>query len=376
MQSVDSAHRVQGHMDEPRHTVAMTKASPLDDAKTLAEGLHRQIVESIDDGIYFADRNRRIRFWAGGAERITGYSADEIVGRHCFANLLDHVDMNGTNTCRSHCPLAATLEDGRRRQEFLYLRHRDGHRVPVRVRTSPVRDDHGTIVGVTEVFTDQTPSLPRGEDVDELRRLAFADVLTGLPNRTHAERVLAGRLASLQRRGWSFGLLLADVDHFKEVNDLHGHPAGDAALRVVARTMAGASRPEDLVARWGGDEFVVVVTAANARDLVTVAERLRGLVARSRPVVDRAAIPVSISVGATVARPDDTTDTLFARADRALYGAKQAGRNDVFVLDADDSSAEPPREGVPARRGAARRRPAAAVRRRSFERGEAGREVA
>jgi predicted signal transduction protein with EAL and GGDEF domain len=91
--------------------------------------------------------------------------------------------------------------------------------------------------------------------------------------------------------------------------------------------------------------------------------------------VDGVAIPVSNSVGATVARRGDTVDTLFARVDRALYGAKQAGRNDVYVLDAYDSPAEPPRDRVPEHRGAANRRPAAAWR-RSLERGEAGREVA
>ena len=263
-----------------------------------ADDLRHQIVDSLDDGIYFADRDRRIRYWAGGAERITGYNADEVAGRHCFANMLDHVDEEGTTMCLSRCPLAATMRDGGRRTGVMYLRHRDGHRVRVRVRTSPVRDDSGAIVGATEVFTDETPAYaPPVVDVAELRRLAFGDRLTGLPNRTHAERALAGRLASLARRGWTFGLLVADVDHFKAVNDLHGHLGGDAVLCVVAGTLAGAVRPEDLVARWGGDEFVVMMTAPDAHDVLVVAQRMRALVVRSRPEVDGHHLSISVSIG-------------------------------------------------------------------------------
>jgi diguanylate cyclase (GGDEF)-like protein/PAS domain S-box-containing protein len=315
--------------------VAASASPDLTGPPELDGDLRQRIVDSLDDGVYFTDRERRIGYWAGGAERITGYTADEMIGRHCFANLLDHVDETGANLCLARCPLAATIHDGRRRQATVYLRHRDGHRVPVRVRTSPVRDANGRVIGATEIFSDETRGAARPADLAELRRLAFGDAVTGLPNRAYADRAIRGRLASLQRRGWAFGLILADVDRFKAINDEHGHLVGDAALRVVAKTMAAASRPEDVVARWGGDEFVVVVTAADAHDLLAVAQRLRALVSRSRPHVDGHPIRVSISVGGAVALPDDGVDALFERADRALYAAKEAGRNSACVLDGD-----------------------------------------
>jgi diguanylate cyclase (GGDEF)-like protein/PAS domain S-box-containing protein len=319
--------------------------------RLLGEGLQKKIVESIDDGIYFVDRDRRIRYWAGGAERISGFGANQVLGRRCFENRLNHVDENGRSLCIEGCPLSATMEDGRRRQELIYLRHRDGHRVPVRIRTSPVRDDTGTIVGATEVFSDEAP-LPTGRvDVDELRRLAFDDQLTGLPNRTHAERVLASRLTNMERRSWGFGLLLADVDHFKDVNDQIGHLAGDEVLRIVARTLSHASRPGDFVARWGGDEFIVVVGSGDEDILRRIGHRMRALVARSRPCVETSSdsaegaegvesegIEVSISIGAAAALPGDSIDTLFARADRALYASKDAGRDEVSFLGPDDEA--------------------------------------
>ncbi len=315
------------------------RVNPDPAAPTLDDGLQQRIVQSLDDGLYYVDRERRILYWTGGAERISGYAAAEIVGQHCYDNRLNHVDENGQSLCHGKCPLAATIEDGQRRESVVYLRHREGHRVPVRVRTSPVYDDAGAIVGAAEVFTDQAPLPASRTDVDELRRLAFDDQLTGLPNRTHAERVLNGRIASLERRGWPFGLLIADIDRFKDVNDEHGHLAGDAVLRVVARTIANASRPEDFVARWAGDEFVVVVTAADAGGLMSVANRMRALVARSRPGIDGDKVAISISIGATSAVEGDTIDTLFARADRALYAAKEAGRNRAFLQGPEDSPA-------------------------------------
>jgi diguanylate cyclase (GGDEF)-like protein/PAS domain S-box-containing protein len=329
----------------------LTSTVHLPSGQTFDPDLEHRIVACLDQGIYFADRDLRIRYWSDGAERITGYRAGEAIGRRCPSNLLDHVNEKGVQLCVRQCPLMATLEDGKRRHAFVYLRHRDGHRVPVRIHTLPVRDADGSIVGVAETFTDEATPMPAQVDVDELRRLAFADAATSIPNRTHAERVLAGRLASLERRGWPFGLLVVDVDEFKTVNDLHGHVAGDEVLRVVARTMTAASRPEDFVARWAGDEFVVVVTATHPDELMAVARRIRVLVARSRPAFE-ASIAVTISVGGALARVGDTVESLFSRADTAIYAAKAAGRDRACICDGDGLRMSPPRRGSRPRRDA------------------------
>jgi PAS domain S-box-containing protein len=116
----------------------------------------RALIDHLYDGVYYVDRGRRIRYWNQGAERLTGFAAASVVGHFCYDNLLNHVDASGTQLCRDGCPLAATMVDGEPREAEVFLRHREGHRVPIRVRTSPVRDREDKVIGAVEIFDDRT----------------------------------------------------------------------------------------------------------------------------------------------------------------------------------------------------------------------------
>ena len=210
----------------------------------------------------------------------------------------------------------------------------EGYRKPVRVRTAPVRDQEGTIVGAVEVFSDDSAVLRAIEDADRARRDALTDELTGLPNRRLFDAALAGRIENLSRYGWRFGLLIVDIDHFKAVNDKHGHPFGERVLAGVASTLHGAARAGDVVARWGGEEFAVLVEASDEAGLIETAERLRALVAQSETRFEGIRVKVHVSVGGALARPEDTAESLFSRTDAAMYAAKHAGRNRVEIADA------------------------------------------
>ncbi len=148
---------------------------------------HEKLLDSLYDGVYFVDRERKITYWNHGAEQLTGYPRDEAVGRHCFDNFLVHVDGEGCALCFGGCPLAATIADGQRREAEIYLRHKLGHRLPVSVRATPIRDSAGNIVGAVEVFNDISAKKTVERRASELERLAFRDVLTGLPNRRYIE---------------------------------------------------------------------------------------------------------------------------------------------------------------------------------------------
>ena len=295
------------------------------------EGVERTVIDSLDEGVYYVDRGRRIRFWNSGAERLTGYAAAAVVGRFCYDNLLNHVDGSGRQLCRSGCPLSATMDDGEPRDAEVFLRHHEGHRVPVRVRTTPVRDRLGQVIGAVEIFDDSTDLAAVRREVSELRDLAMRDALTGLPNRRHFEMSIASRVAELAGYGRRFGLLIADIDRFKVVNDRHGHAVGDAALRTVARTLLESSRALDDVSRFGGEEFALTITDVDESRLRPVAERFRALVERSRVRAGGVDIPVTISIGGTIAAVGDTAAAIFERADAALYQAKEAGRNRVVL---------------------------------------------
>lgn len=312
-----------------------TPAGPLDTAPVEpAEGFERAVIEQLYDGVYYVDRARRIRYWNAGAERLSGYQASAVVGQFCYQNLLNHVDATGRQLCRSGCPLSATMRDGEPRDAKVFLRHREGHRVAVSVRTSPVRDREGEIIGAVEIFSDSADLSTARREASELRDLAMRDSLTGLPNRRHFDMSISSRIAELAGYGRRFGLLIADVDRFKLVNDRHGHATGDAALRTVARTLLEASRTTDDIARFGGEEFALTIGDIDETGLRSIAERFRVLVERSRVGVGEPGLQVTISLGGAIARVGDTAEAIFERADRALYLAKEAGRNRV-ALDGD-----------------------------------------
>lgn len=295
------------------------------------EGFYHRLIDNLGEGVYFVDRDRRITFWNKAAEKITGFPGKEVLGRRCMDQVLNHVDDSGRCLCLEACPLSETIADGRERESEIYLHHKHGHRVPVRIRTSPISDESGRIVGAVEVFTDNSRNVSLEERLAELERLALLDPLTHLPNRRYVETHVEARFAELRRNDWPFGVLYIDIDRFKRVNDQHGHETGDRVLQLVARTLAANSRPFDIVGRWGGEEFVtVVVNSADTLRLSQVGERLRVMVAQSA-LREFPRLRVTISIGAALASPEDTLETLLRRADEKLYQAKAAGRNKVCV---------------------------------------------
>ncbi len=154
------------------------------------------------------------------------------------------------------------------------------------------------------------------------------DFLTQVMTRGAFERLLALKLDNLSKTGSPFSLIMIDPDNFKEVNDTYGHVAGDQVLRTLAFTLKLALREEDIIARYGGDEFVAIVPAPLS-DAVKIAERLRREIERMRIVWDTTEIRITASFGVAEAKPDDTVTTLIHRADRALYLAKKMGKNGV-----------------------------------------------
>jgi diguanylate cyclase (GGDEF)-like protein/PAS domain S-box-containing protein len=296
---------------------------------------HKAIVDNLHDGVYYVDLYRRITYWNKGAERISGYAGSEVLGRRCSDNILDHTDDAGNVLCLTACPLAKTLADGRHREAHVYLRHRQGERVPVAIRVAPIRDGSGRVVGAVEIFDDDRERVQSQQRLDELQELALMDPVTGVGNRRYAEMTLRARLDDLARYGWGLGVLFVDLDDFKLVNDSNGHVAGDEALRAAARTLAAAVRGTDSVARWGGDEFVAICPTADLAALRAAGERVRALVSSASITAEHGRVALRVSVGGAVARATDDPGTLIARADDAMYRAKQAGGDRVMIGDED-----------------------------------------
>ncbi len=169
----------------------------------------------------------------------------------------------------------------------------------------------------------------------ELRELALHDRLTGLLNRGAIVDGLNQEIHRSAREGIGLAIFLVDVDHFKEVNDTHGHAVGDLVLQEAAKRMLSSFRPYDRVGRYGGEEFLLVAPCASARQATMLAERIRRVMAERPIPLGENDIPVTVSVGVVATRAEDAVDpqALIAIADAALYRAKHAGRNRIEVVN-------------------------------------------
>ncbi len=289
------------------------------------------VVQSTDDAVVTATPDGRITSWNPGAERLYGWSAAEVVGRH--ASLLSAGEALPDDL--------TTLPTGtvERRQ-----RRSDGSVFDALVTLSTIRGDDGRPAGVAAITRDIT-GRKRAEvqahatarlleqQAGELAHRALHDPLTGLANRALMQDRLEHALAD--RRVRRHAVLLLDLDDFKAVNDGAGHEAGDAVLGAVARRLECSVRPADTVARLGGDEFVVLMEdVEGSRDVVTVAERL--LRALREPVVwgdERFTVGGSVGVTLTDAGDRRGMDDLLRDADLAMYVAKSGGKNRVRVFE-------------------------------------------
>lgn len=289
------------------------------------------LLNDLFEGVYLVDKDRRIIFWNHGAERITGFSASEILNRNCRDNLLNHVDGQGKQLCLNGCPLHETLKDGKLRSEQIYLHHKKGHRVCVDIKIRPLMIDD-EIVGASEVFSYAESADCNEIDFNEMERLALYDQLTQLPNRRYIDSYLDNQIRDFQTLGIPFGVFMLDLDLFKNVNDTYGHNVGDLVLQMVAGTLRGSMRKNDFIGRWGGEEFVAILRNVNADELRIIAEKVCKIVEQSGLTHGKDSIRVTISIGATMVAPSDSAYTIIQRADDALYTSKREGRNCVTVL--------------------------------------------
>ena len=162
--------------------------------------------------------------------------------------------------------------------------------------------------------------------------MACTDSMTGLFNRRHGALVLDQSIAAAKRAGTPLSIALMDIDHFKRINDVYGHPIGDEAIRHVSELLALTARKSDIVARWGGEEFLAIFPGTTTPGHRIAGERYRMRIANAPLTVENKPIEITISIGiATLGA--ETSDDLLARADKALYRAKERGRNRVEVAD-------------------------------------------
>lgn len=298
------------------------------------------IVNHIADGVYVLDTKRRVSFWNRAAERITGFTAEEVNGRCCADNLLTHTNCEGQPLCRGNCPAAKTLIDGKVREAVVNVHHKAGHRIPVQVSVSPVLDERGGIIGAVETFRECSDVIAMRSTIERLKHWGCVDVQSGLATRRIVEGRLAERQQEMQRYGWPYGVLLVEIDLLQEVRRNFDEEGVTQAIRMAAMCVTNSLRALDTVGRWGEKSFLAIIANATVVELATIAERVRSMVDSAYRITDNGELHVTVSIGAVAAEPRDNTAALLVKAEKCLYASRTQGRNRVTIHGVATGKAE------------------------------------
>lgn len=306
-----------------------------------SESLYRLLTEDTLDVVWKTDQNLCVTYISPADERLRGFKADEVVGHSVFEMFTpEGVAVIKAQLQSNPRPKVTKTQEGYW-QFIVQHRCKDGRLLWGEILSKPVRDAQGTVVGHHGITRECSERVRLEEEV---RQLAFYDALTKLPNRRLLDDRLAKAMAAGQRSGRYGALMVLDLDNFKPLNDAHGHHAGDLLLAEVARRLSGCVRAVDTVARFGGDEFVVILSelssdrAVSANEARVVAEKIRlNLAMPYRLTLTQVGQPdvevlhhCSASIGVVLFRNHDNNLADILRwADAAMYQAKDAGRNAI-----------------------------------------------
>ena len=291
----------------------------------------RVVLDHVSDGVYVLDPQRKILHWNRSAERLTGYPAAEVVGRSCRDNILVHVNDKGECLCDGRCPVVATLEDGLPHQAEVFLHHKDGYRVPVRVDVSPVRDEAGKVVGAVETFQENAVLIAMRTSIEKLKQWTVVDLETGLTSRRSTEMRFQTCIEELKRYQRPFGILLAEIDYYSTLQRALSPEMLCRVRRMVGRSVLHSLRSMDTVGRWSDHQFLAIVANADVDDMQAAANRARAIVHASFIKTDEGEVRATVSIGATAATESDTVDAMLRRTERSLLVSRSAGKNCVTV---------------------------------------------
>jgi diguanylate cyclase (GGDEF)-like protein/PAS domain S-box-containing protein/putative nucleotidyltransferase with HDIG domain len=292
-----------------------------------SEERFRVLAAAAPVGIYITGIDGSLIYANDRWQQIYGLKDGEVLGEHWVESI--HPDDREEVFAQWN----EAIETGNEYVATLRLRKSDGTEAWVTSRGKPMHDEHGAVVGYVGTDDDVTD---RVRATHELERLSQTDALTGLANRRRMHEQIAAAVEAARAAGApSSGVIMLDVDHFKEVNDVYGHHAGDAVLAETAERIAASLAPGEEAGRWGGEEFIVLVqNVPDVETLSRTADRIRNQISATPISAAGAPLTIRASAGAALTAPSvESGSILVDRADRALYAAKRRGRDRTVSFD-------------------------------------------
>jgi diguanylate cyclase (GGDEF)-like protein/PAS domain S-box-containing protein len=280
--------------------------------------IYRTILEGLHIGVSVLDLQKRIVFWNDGAEQITGYARIDVLGHACAESLLLNCQQTSCEMCQEKCPIAAALQTAKPVEAASFIHHKSGHRTPVHSWAIPLRDQHGSMIGITYTFEEQLAAPGPDPNDQSMKDLGCLDNLTGLPNQVMMYSHLRETLGTFAELLVPFGIVCLEAHELTQFRARYGQEATRSILQVLARTLRNTVWPTDFVGTWSEGHFLVILIGCGEVALQVVSERMVEMMGSATITWWGKELPVAVSIGCTAALPGDTVESLLQRAQQSL----------------------------------------------------------
>ncbi|MGL6015848.1 MAG: sensor domain-containing diguanylate cyclase [Selenomonadaceae bacterium] len=300
----------------------------------LALGPYMKLATTLFEAAYIVDPLGTILFWNAAAEQLTGYSSESLVGKKCTDQRLLHINEQGEPCCELGCPIKKALGTNRLFQTSCFLRHKNGHTLPVEIRCLPLHDNSQKILGVLEVFRQKHTKSLAESAVNDLVQTAYIDPITNLPNKQYIEQKIKMLLAESEKAFTEIclSLMIVDIRNLAEFNNHGGLNLGNHLLKEVARTISENIDPEkgSLVARWYGSSFIVFINSNKTPLLLNWANKLK-LALNDKTVTGWEGRSIETSLYGTIVQANESFDDITQRLEQHWQECKQNPRNTIIT---------------------------------------------
>jgi diguanylate cyclase (GGDEF)-like protein/PAS domain S-box-containing protein len=295
--------------------------------------IYRDILDGLQIGVSVLDRQKKIVFWSDGAERISGHARIDVLGHPCTDNIFPHCNQTRCEACTERCLLTTALHDAKMVEAMSFIHHKSGHRAPVHTRAVPLRDRHGSIIGIIQTFDGMPTAAAPDPNHQSTNPRGCLDDLTGLPNQAMMLSHVRETLATSADLQIPFGLVCLEVHEFNQFRARYGQEAARSLLQVLAQTLRNTVWPTDFVGSWSEGQFLVILSGCGEDALQAVSARMLKMMAGATIQWWGEELSVTVSIGRTAAVAGDTIESLLHRAQDALSGNQVALPNRAAAAD-------------------------------------------
>ncbi|SMD02592.1 sensor domain-containing diguanylate cyclase [Sporomusa malonica] len=286
------------------------------------------VLDYLDEGVYFTDINKNIIYWNSGAENILGYRAEETTMQKC-CQIISHMSINGEKRCGEHCSITKAFQEGRQQKEDMFITHKDGHLIFATVKTFPVYNKYGHLLGVIELFSDNSQKKIGHDKVKALTKAAYMDSLSELFSKQYIESRLQTMLNEIPEKRESFGILYINIVSFRAINELYGVSRADKILKMLAKTLSSCITYPAIIGRWHGASFIAIADSSKKSLLLMLADKIKRVVAEAIFPINEENFQVTVTIGYAIAQSYDSMDYLIERATKNTLEEKDKDAADV-----------------------------------------------